>query len=326
MMGLISGQPRGDARLDGEPTRGGRLWRYRRPRGRRRSDGYILIAVVAALTVALVVASAAIPDLVRDLQREREEEMLFRGQQIVDGLERFYRATNRYPLSLEELAEGIMMRGGRRLRFVRPSALTDPLTNEPWAVLRPGDPAVRRFVQAYLKGVGQPANPVLLQFLSRGGQIVLPGRPSPRTMGPRSPQPGPRSVSPQPNPQPQAETDFDLFAQSVESGEEGEAAGPVIGVVSKSEKKPIRVFYDLESYRDWAFVFIPDPLLPAAVGEARLKALLSPVMYPSDPLRRLADAVPTRGRIRAVPGQSGPQPEQRPLPGQRSTPFSDRRR
>ncbi|HXF04376.1 MAG TPA: hypothetical protein VNM72_03055 [Blastocatellia bacterium] len=313
-------------RFDGEPTRGGRLWGYGRLPERRRSNGSILIAVVAALTVALVVASAAIPDLVRDLQREREEEMLFRGQQIVDGLERFYRATNRYPMSLEELAEGIMMRGGRRLRFVRPSALTDPLTNEPWAVLRPGDPAVRRFVQAYLKSVGQPPNPVLLQFLTRGGQITLPGRPSPRTMNPRSPQSGPRTVSPQPPPQSEAETDFDLLAQSVESDAEGEATGPVIGVVSKSEKKTVRVFYDLESYRDWAFVFIPDPLLPAAVGEARVKALLSPVMYPSDPLRRLAEAMPTRGRIRAVPGQSGPQREQRPLPGQRNTPFPDPRR
>lgn len=313
--------------MDRKPTPDGRRWRNLRPPGRRRSDGYILIAVVAALTVALVIASAAIPDLVRDLQREREEEMLFRGQQIVDGLERFYRATNRYPMSLEELAEGIMMRGGRRLRFVRPSALTDPLTKEPWSVVRPGDPAVRRFVQAYLKSVGQPANPMLLQFLSRGGQIALPGRPSPRTMSPRSPQPGGRTFSPQPNPQPQAEMDFDLFfAQSVESNVEGEAAGPVIGVVSKSEKKPIRVFYDLESYRDWAFVFIPDPLLPAAVGEARVKALLTPVMYPSDPLRRLADAVQAPGRRRAIPGQMTPPAQQRPLPGQRSTPFPDRRR
>lgn len=294
-------------------------------RARRSSSGYILIAVVAALTIALVVASAAIPDLVRDLQREREEELLFRGQQIVDGLERFYRATNRYPTSLEELAEGIMMRGGRRLRFVRPSVLTDPLTNEPWAVLRPGDSAVRRFVQAYLKSVGQPANPILLQFLSPGAQIALPGRPSRRAANPRQRQPGVSADPVQPIPQPEPDPNLDLFARSVQSEEQGEATGPVIGVVSKSERKTVRSFYDLESYRDWAFVFIPDPLLPAAVGEARVKALLSPVMYPSDPLRRLSEAILPQGRMRAVPGPMGPPGRQRPLPGQGGAPLRERR-
>lgn len=275
--------------------------------GRPRDAGYILVALVAGLTIALVLASAAIPNLLRDVQREREEEMLFRGQQVVDALERYFRATNRYPSSLEELAEGVVVRGStRRLHFVRPSALVDPMTNERWAVLRPGDAAVRRFIQAYLKSVGQPANPMLLQFISPGGRIALPGRPSPRasTSGQR---PSGLPVSPtQLLAQPGAEPDLDLFRAGAGPDDQDQATGPVIGVVSRSDKKAIRVFYDLESYRDWAFLFIPDPLLPPAIGQARIKTLLSPIIYPSDPLRRLPEGMLRPARMQTAPAPQRP--------------------
>jgi len=272
------------------------------------------------------------------MQREREEEMLFRGQEIVEGIERFYRMTGRYPMSLKQLVDGVMWRGTRRIRFLRPSALIDPMTNEEWKAVRPGDPVLKRFVEAYLESIGQPGNPILQQFVRGGAQIkvgtgaVGGGR---RT-GTGSVSRGGAQVGMELPLRRQAEQaaglgefgaemveEGSLAGQTAarevgaEAGEEGEGGGPTLGVVSKSEKKTIRVYYELDQYKDWAFVFIPSEFLPVATGEARLRALLNPVMFPSDPLSRMGAEV--RGIVRPVVPPAGQMPaEGRPqVPGGR---------
>ena len=158
-----------------------------RMRSRASARGYALLALIAAMTVMAILIAGYVPHLARQMQREREEEMLFRGQQIVDAIARYFQTTGRYPSSLEELVRGFVVqtpRGMRRVRFLRPSALIDPMTNEEWKVVRPGDPVLRRFVEAYLESIGQPANPMLLQFLQPGTRITLPGRQRPRPTRP----------------------------------------------------------------------------------------------------------------------------------------------
>jgi len=241
-----------------------------------------LLALMAAMAILI---AGYVPHLVRQMQREREEEMLFRGQQIVEAIAQYVQLTGRYPASLEELVRGFVLqtpRGTRRVRFLRPSALIDPMTNEEWKVVRPGDPVLRRFVEAYLETIGQPANPMLLQFLQPGAMITLPGRsrsmPAPSGRA-RTPMP-PRAVGPEAM---GGLTGGLPTSPSVVQGEGG--VGPILGVVSKSEKKSVRVYYGLDRYSDWPFVFIP--VLPVAAGEARVRAVLNPVMFPSDPLARL---------------------------------------
>ena len=74
-------------------------------------------------------------------------------------------------------------------------------------------------------------------------------------------------------------------------------------MVSRSEKKTVRVYYGLDRYSDWPFVFIP--VLPVAVGEARVRAVLNPVMFPSDPLARMLQGGIV-GPRRVVPQQGPP--------------------
>ncbi len=251
-------------------------------RSRASARGYALLALMAAMTVMAILIAGYVPHLARQMQREREEEMLFRGQQIVEAIAQYFQMTGRYPSSLDELVRGFSIqtpRGMRRVRFLRPSALRDPMTNEEWKVVRPGDPVLRRFVEAYLESIGQPANPMLLQFLQPGMQIRMPGQQRPVPVRPgRSRIPGgdvPRSGA--------GEVESAPLSPSLGQGEGG--AGPILGVVSKSEKKTVRVYYGLDRYSDWPFVFIP--VLPVAAGEARVRAVLNPVMFPSDPLARL---------------------------------------
>ncbi|MCS6818054.1 MAG: type II secretion system GspH family protein [Blastocatellia bacterium] len=265
--------------------------------------GYALLALIAAMTVMAILIAGYVPHLVRQMQREREEEMLFRGQQIVEAIAQYVQMTGRYPSSLEELVRGFVIqtpRGMRRVRFLRPSALIDPMTNEEWKVVRPGDPVLRRFVEAYLETVGQSANPMLLQFLQPGAVIMLPGRPrsvptQPVRPGRRTRMPTPRTVAPD-----ATEGLAESTLTSPSAVQEGGGAGPILGVVSKSEKKSVRVYYGLDRYSDWPFVFIP--VLPVAVGEARVRAVMNPVMFPSDPLARLLQGGVV-GPRRVVPQQ-----------------------
>lgn len=271
-------------------------------RARASARGYALLALIAAMTVMAILIAGYVPHLARQMQREREEEMLFRGQQIVEAIAQYVQMTGRYPSSLEELVRGFVMqtpRGTRRVRFLRPSALIDPMTNDEWKVVRPGDPALRRFVEAYLETIGQPANPMLLQFLQPGAVIALPGRPRPTPAQPM--RPGRTRV---PTPRVNVPDVVEGIAGSVLTPlsaipEEG-GGGPILGVVSKSEKKSVRVYYGLDRYSDWPFVFIP--VLPVAVGEARVRAALNPVMFPSDPLARLLQGGVV-GPRRVVPQQ-----------------------
>jgi type II secretory pathway pseudopilin PulG len=126
---------------------------------------------MAAMTVVAILIAGYVPHLARQMQREREEELLFRGQQIVEAIAQYVQMTGRYPSSLEELVRGFSIqtpRGMRRVRFLRPSALRDPMTTEEWKLVRPGDPVLRRFVEAYLESIGQPAPPCALAVPSAG--------------------------------------------------------------------------------------------------------------------------------------------------------------
>lgn len=82
---------------------------------------------------------------------------------------------------------------------------------------------------------------------------------------------------------------------------------PILGVISKSEAATVRSYFDLETYDEWPFVFIPPQFLPQATGDQRVKALLNPILFPSDPLARMGfgslPIAPRQLRPGALPGQ-----------------------
>ena len=67
---------------------------------------------MAVMMLALILTTAAAPSLQREMQREKEEEMLWRGQQVVVALSR-YRAFRggAFPTDLKELVEGVDING-----------------------------------------------------------------------------------------------------------------------------------------------------------------------------------------------------------------------
>jgi type II secretory pathway pseudopilin PulG len=87
----------------------------------RNERGYALVILMMIATLMLVALTAALPSIYQEGQREREDELLFRGNEYARAIALFYRQFRRYPVSVNEL---LSTNGFRFLR--RP--YTDPMT------------------------------------------------------------------------------------------------------------------------------------------------------------------------------------------------------
>src|SRR5678815_3321977 len=58
---------------------------------RRSEGGYTLVALLAMMTVLALFAIAVAPSLQQQAQREREQEAIFRGEQVADAIAAYYR-------------------------------------------------------------------------------------------------------------------------------------------------------------------------------------------------------------------------------------------
>jgi type II secretory pathway pseudopilin PulG len=129
---------------------------------RRNSDGgpgvdsaYALLLVMMVATVVLIGLTVALPSIYHEGQREREEELIFRGTQYARAIATFHQKFQRYPTSIQELTK--LTNGWRFLR----KEFADPMTpNGKW-----------RFIHANAQGV-------LLDSKTQGPPQGGPGQPS----------------------------------------------------------------------------------------------------------------------------------------------------
>src|SRR6267378_1961653 len=97
-------------------------------RGKMRGqEGYALTLVIFMLALIVIASVAAAPDVITNGRREREEEMIWRGNQYVRGIRlyvRYYQmhgGTTRFPTSMEDLTKNKV-----GIRFMR-QAYKDPV-------------------------------------------------------------------------------------------------------------------------------------------------------------------------------------------------------
>jgi type II secretory pathway pseudopilin PulG len=179
--------------------------------------GYALLSLIAAMTIGMIMLVSALPALKHEIQREREEEMFFRSQQIVAAIDRYvvehggqYFAS--FPTDLERLAELDPVTPSKR--YLRISALRDPLSRDgKWDLIRPGDPRIRELARAYIETTKQPPQGLL-------------GRLAPMAAG---------AISGLDN-----------------DGSSGlqikDQLGPIVGVASSYQGTPIRNYYGIDDY------------------------------------------------------------------------------
>lgn len=116
---------------------------------RRRDDGYSIVVLMAAITLMLIAMAAAAPSWQHVMQDDREQELLFRGGQIADGIAAYQKKNgNALPTSLEVLVKG---------RFLR-KAYKDPMVKDgKWRLIRQNEPTGLAGTRP--PGTGAPGGP-----------------------------------------------------------------------------------------------------------------------------------------------------------------------
>ena len=206
-----------------------------RPEHERRDEaGYSMLALMASVAIMLIMLGAATPFWRYLTQNDREEELIFRGGQIADGIQRYQRKNgNALPPSLDVLVKG---------KFLR-KVYTDPMVPDgKWRFLRPGE-------------------------------AVIPGGPLPPG-APGQPQPGQPGggvrPGPAPTPTPPGTTPPGTTPGTRTTGD-GPLGSTVQGVASRSTDRSLRIFNGRERYNEWLFVpgqprIIGRPMVPLGPG------------------------------------------------------------
>src|SRR5262245_43876047 len=91
----------------------------------RHQQGFALVLVVFMATMLLLGAMLVAPNIRTEGQREKEKEMIWRGQQYVRGIKLHYRKTGRFPTSIDDLTKPKI----GSLRFMR-QAYKDPMNQQ----------------------------------------------------------------------------------------------------------------------------------------------------------------------------------------------------
>jgi type II secretory pathway pseudopilin PulG len=110
------------------------------PQGARKQRGFTYLAFLLFIAVAGA-GLAAYGELASfGAQREKEAELLFRGEQYREAIASYYRKEQRYPAKLADLLED--KRYPMPVRHLR-KLYPDPITGRAWAVVEaPGDAGV----------------------------------------------------------------------------------------------------------------------------------------------------------------------------------------
>jgi hypothetical protein len=272
----------------------------------RNESGYALVLMMGVVMFALILTTVAAPPIKLRMQREREEEMLWRGHQIAKGLEGYFRARGRFPSDLEELVKGVDI-GVKKIRFLRSSALCDPMTpcnrgeGTNWKLVNPGDPLVRELLDAYVSAqqrgpIPLPPPPAILVQIAQMGTTRLPGEDA-----------GAEEQNDEQPPQtnrPSGNSGFSL-------GTFNSDQSPIVGVVSKLQVQMFRSYYGIEQ-NDRALFFAGVPVIAGGI------------YYPSGSMGRMPGSLPGGAPV-GVPGSSpGGIPPNTPRNPTNSSPFQPR--
>jgi type II secretory pathway pseudopilin PulG len=195
-----------------------------------------MAALLVALSVMGIMLGAALPAWRTLVQREREAELVFRGEQYVQAIDLYSRRNGGFPTSLNVLRDG---------RYIR-KLYTDPMTN--------GD-----FQPVYL---GQLA----------GAVPGLPGQPEqPQGRG-AVPVGGAQQGAQQQTgiASPMGGTQSPLAGRGQPGAGAGQigmpAGGAIIGVTSRSTGQSLRLYNGRGRYNEWAFVSTAATQQPGAPG------------------------------------------------------------
>ncbi len=188
-----------------------------------REAGFTMIMFVLILVLMAIMMTVAVQTVTFAMQREREAELIFRGQQYVLAIGQFKKRHGRYPMALKELWEADP-------RVIR-KKYKDPITDSySWGVIFQGQERRIRPPQGNM-GLpsSQPTTTPVPDPRDRGTGGTALGRPG-----------GPGESA---------------FGQPAKRG-------PIVGVHSTSCENSIKVLENRTRYCDWRFIYEEKPKRP----------------------------------------------------------------
>lgn len=182
--------------------------------------GYAMAALLVGLSIMAIMLSVALPVWRTAAQREREAELIFRGEQYAHAIELYSRRNGGFPPSLDVLEKG---------RYIR-KLYKDPVS---------GNADFQPVFAGQMIG-GQPAAP------RQPGGAAAPGASggqTGQTTAAGTDARGGRGAQPFGQPLGQAQ------GRGAAAG-----GGPLIGVVSRSNAESLSLYNGRGRYNEWAFV------------------------------------------------------------------------
>lgn len=200
-----------------------------RSRARVSERGMSLLVVMAMMSLFAIALLAIAPTIQQEVQREKELESIRRGEEIAEAIRRYveHHRGAKLPDSIDDLLEGIPF-GTKKIQILRPSAATDPLSEDgKWRLIKPDDRAFINFakrVQDFNNGL-LPSNPS--QIFDRYAISIV------------------NSINTN------SESDIEEADDSEFSTVTDNT--PFIGVASQSRSTSVIAYYGIENHSKWIF-------------------------------------------------------------------------
>jgi len=274
-------------------------------RGRRsRQAGYLLITLMLFVTLLVIAATAVLADLKRQMERDREEEMIHRGVQYTRAIRRYYRKMGTYPTTLDQLEK---TPGNRFLR----KRYKDPVTGQDFRLLHMQD-----VISVFGQRLAGALTVAQMNRSHAGGDTSTTGDGTTSTNADSSGS----STPPAGGSQPSGNSDSSTSPFTTVSGQPGDPSfggGPIVGVASSSTKESVRIYNKKDHYNDWLFAYNPQgdrgglivgpyqPPLVAAVPDQNPQPMPTP-----------SGSMPGVFTPGTTPMNPQPQPQPQPPPSQ----------
>lgn len=193
-------------------------------------SGMTLFAVMAIMTLFAIALLAVAPSVHQEVQREKELESIRRGEEIAEAILQYVKHHRgaKLPESIDDLLEGLPQ-GTKKKQILRPSAATDPLSEDgKWRLIKADPQTIAKFakrVQNFNNGL-LPANPDRL--LDKYSIVIV------------------NSINTGTEDEPETDVGDDEFELSTDDT-------PFIGVASQSRSKAVIAYYGIEKHSNWIF-------------------------------------------------------------------------
>jgi type II secretory pathway pseudopilin PulG len=211
-------------------------------RARRNQQGYVLLALLLTVSLAVIATALAASTIAFEIRRDREEEMIHRGVQYSRAIRSYTKKTGHYPMDIHELFDPHGVKYLRKL-------YKDPITGKDFRLLHTADIMSKTDLNASLHNTngsddglstdansGAPADAGITATANSNAQAQA-GTNRTNSSGPPL---------------------FGVSGTGNNSPGDNPMGGMIIGVASVSKKKSIREFDHKNHYDQWLFFYDPN--------------------------------------------------------------------